>query len=218
MEKLKGKHIIILESSDQGGKSSLSKYLQDNVEGKCHVLHSNYNKSVSKQAHRHQHFLLNKFASKQFHDCYYTHNNVVIMDRNYVSDIIYGQIGYGSRGTLKSKFRTLDKLFKILRRGNEDVCISFIYCRPKKIKKFFEEKEEFSFDTSKKEELLNSDENDKVRQLYDTFINSNAFAKLLDKHGIHLYVYNYHADPDYYGITKHLKDLEYHYSTETTYI
>lgn len=203
--KLQGKHIIILESSDQGGKSSLSKYLQDNVEGKCHVLHSNYNPDCSRSAHRHQHFLLNKFASKQFKPAYYTKNNVVIMDRNYISDIIYGQIGYGSKGSYKQKLNTLDKLFKILRKGNNDVKISLVYCRPKNFCHFNSEKD-FLFDRDKKEELLNDNQNNIVRELYDKFFESLELHEMLVKYNIHCYTYNYITDPDYVNILKLLNN------------
>lgn len=205
--KLQGKHIIILESSDQGGKSSLSKYLQDNVEGKCHVLHSNYNPDCSRTAHRHQHFLLNKFASKQFKPAYYTKNNVVIMDRNYISDIIYGQIGYGSKGSYKQKLKILEKLFRILRKGNNDVKISLIYCRPKKISDIKCE-EEFIFDKDKKEELLNDNQNNQVRELYDRFFESMELHNLLVKYSIHCYNYNYIIDPNYIDIIGKLNNRE----------
>lgn len=203
MEKLQGKHIIILESSDQGGKSSLSKYLQDNVEGKCHVLHSNYNPDCSRSAHRHQHFLLNKFASKQFKKSYYTKNNVVIMDRNYISDIMYGYIGYGSKGSYKQKLKTLRKFFKILRKGNSDVKISLVYCRPKSSDA---EKEEFSFDRSKKEELLDDNQNEYIRSLYDKFFKSDDLISILSEFGVHLYKYNYYTDPNYEYITQCLNE------------
>lgn len=203
MSKLQGKHIIILESSDQGGKSSLSKYLQDNVEGKCHVLHSNYNPDCSKVAHRHQHFLLNRFASKQFKSAYYTKNNVVIMDRNYISDIIYGQIGYGSKGSYEQKLKTLEKLFKILRKGNSDVKISLVYCRPKN-SDFADDEKGFTFDKSKKEELLTENQNEYIRRLYDNFFSSTELHEILVKFDIHYYIYNYFTDPDYKYITEEL--------------
>lgn len=201
MLKLQGKHIIILESSDQGGKSSLSRYLQNNVEGKCHVLHSNYNPDCSKQAHRNQHFLLNRFASKQFKESHYTKNNVVIMDRNYISDIIYGQIGYGSKGSYEQKLDTLKRLFKILRKGNNDVKISLVYCRPKKPEDLYSVEEEFPFNTEKKDELPTEEENKVLRKLYDNFFSSDELKDICKKYNIKIYYYNYFTDSDYSDIT-----------------
>lgn len=66
MSALNTKNIIIVEGSDASGKSSLCKFLQDKVEGKCHTIHSNYSKLLPKENHRKQHFLISKFVSRQF--------------------------------------------------------------------------------------------------------------------------------------------------------
>lgn len=200
INKLQGKHIIILESSDQGGKSSFSKYLQSNVEGKCHVLHSNYNPNCTKSAHKHQHFLISKFIGKQFNSNYYTNNNVVILDRCYISDIIYSKIGYGSKGTYKQKLKILEKLLKIIRKHNQDVKISLVYCRPENLGSVF--------DVSKKDELLNKKQNKYICKLYDDFFNSADLHKILIKFNIYLYTYNYVVDPNYERITKKLNKRE----------
>lgn len=206
--KLTGKHIVILEGADCSGKSSLLHYLQDNVEGKCHSMHSNYSKLCSKQAHRHQHFMMCRFASKQFKKENYTGNNLVIMDRNYISDIIYGMIGYGSEGDFSYKMKTLKKLFRILRRGNPDVKISLVFCRPKKIDIYANE-EEFSFDREKKEELLDDDENLRIRRIYDWFFRYPDVIALCKKYGIKIYTYNYHTDSDYTDIINKLNFRPY---------
>lgn len=184
---LEGKNIIILESSDQGGKSSLSKYLANYVNGKCHVLHSNFAPDLPKENHRRQHFLMSRFVVKQFDSKHYTGNRLVILDRNYISDIIYGKIKYGSRGSYEQKLRTLDKLFKILTK-NKDVQVTIIYCRP--------EKEEF-FSKDKKEELLSEKQNQFIQKFYDDFFNSHEFLELIVNNNLHYYRYDYINDPDY---------------------
>lgn len=192
---LEGKNIIILESSDQGGKSSLSQYLHNYVNGKCHVLHSNFMPDLPKENHRRQHFLMSRFASKQFDNKHYTGNRLVILDRNYISDIIYGKIKYGSRGSFKQKISTLNKLFKILTK-NKDVRVSIIYCRP--------EKESF-FEKDKKEELLSLKQNQFIQKFYDDFFESSEFFEVLIMNNIYFYRYDYISDPNYEQLIKEIE-------------
>ena len=127
------RYIIIIEGPDASGKSSLSKHIQYMSNGKCHVIHSNFSKYLPKANHFRQHKLITDFVVKQFSNFYYTGNNIVIIDRNYVSDIVYGTIGYGSQGSIKKKFNRLDKIFKKLS-SNTRTDVTFIYCRPSLLK------------------------------------------------------------------------------------
>lgn len=183
---MKTKRIIILDGPDASGKGSLSAHIQLMANGKCHVMHSNYNKELPKENHRRQHKLISKFAVRNFDKNYYTGNNIVILDRCYVSDMTYGQIGYGSHGTLEEKFNYLDKLFSILT-SNPTVRVSFIYCRPDKT----------AFDKNAKDELLTNEENDKMQDIYDSLCLGLDFQELLAKHGISFYEYNFYTDPQY---------------------
>lgn len=183
---MKTKRIIILEGADSSGKSSLCKHIQDKVNGKCHVLHSNYNKEISQQNHYRQHIMLSKFAKQNFDADYYTGNNVIVFDRSYVSDITYGQIGYGSKGTLKQKIKILKKLFKIIT-ADPTVIVHFVYCNP----------DTTNFNPETKEELLTVEENQIMKNLYNTFCYHVVFQSLISKLGILFYEYNYYTDPDY---------------------
>lgn len=180
------KTVIIIEGADSTGKTQLCKYLQDLVEGKCHIIHSNYSKQLPENNHRRQHFLIAKFVSKQFDCRHYTGNRLVILDRNYISDIIYGQIGYGSKGTLKQKIKTLSKLFKILSK-NANVIV--IHCNPVESK----------FDTcfEKRQELLSKKENETIRKLYSKFFLSREFLYTLRKNKISYYEYSFLEDLKY---------------------
>lgn len=124
------KNVIIVEGADACGKSQLCEHLKNKVNGKCHIIHSNYDKIQPKSNHLRQHFLIAKFVAKQFSRRYYTGNNLVVLDRNYISDIVYGQIGYGSFGSLSFKCAVLTHLLKML---NKHANVIIIYCNPKKI-------------------------------------------------------------------------------------
>lgn len=188
---MKHKRIIILEGADSCGKSSLSTHIQQKVNGKCHVLHSNFNKELSKENHRRQHKLIAKFVAKQFSRHNYTGNNTVILDRCYISDMTYGQIGYGSRGTIRSKFKYLNKLFKILS-SNTDVTVTFVYCRP----------DSSAFDRSAKDELLTDTENSKMQKIYDDVCFSKEMFNILANNKISFYQYDFNEDPQYVLIDK----------------
>ena len=180
------KKVIILEGSDAVGKSTLLKHIQNLANGKCHTFHSNYDKHFSKENHRKQHKLIAKYIKQQFDDKHYTGNHTVILDRCYISDMTYGQIGYGSRGTLEQKFSYLDDLFKIIKR-DKDIQIIMIYCRPDKSK----------FDTEAKDELLNQTENDKMQGIYDCTMHSLDMLELFVKYDILYYRYDFNEDSDY---------------------
>lgn len=183
----KNRRIIILEGADSCGKSTLSKYLQAASNGKCHVLHGNYNNFLPGENHRKQHKNIAKFVANQFDlkKCY-SGNHLVILDRCYVSDITYGQIGYGSRGTWNDKFKYLDKLFKILSK-DKNIIIQFIYCRPS----------ESAFDKNAKEELLSDDENTKMQCIYDKVVLSDDMKNIFKKYNVEFYIYDFKADPQY---------------------
>lgn len=188
---MKTKRIIIIEGPDASGKSSLSEHLQKMANGKCHVMHSNFNKELPAENHRRQHKLMAKFAVAQFDDKHYTGNHMVILDRCYISDITYGQIGYGSRGTLEEKFDYLGKMMKILT-SNPDVKVSFIYCRP----------EQSAFDRNAKDELLSNKENSKMQAIYDSVCLGFNMFDILTHYGIKFYQYDFRADPQYILLDK----------------
>lgn len=193
----KSKKVIILEGADASGKSSLLQHLQNLSNGKCHTLHSNFNKELPKENHRRQHMNIAKFVSKQFSKNYYTANDMVVLDRCYISDMTYGQIGYGSRGDLNSKFRYLNRLLKIISR-NKDIDIILIYCRPNKT----------NFDKDAKEELLTDNENDKMQSIYDSVMYNSKMIDIILDNDIVFIVYNYNTDPNYENIDKHIKLLD----------
>lgn len=180
------RHIIIIEGPDASGKSSLSKHIQYMSNGKCHVIHSNFSKYLPKANHFRQHKLITDFVVKQFNNFYYTGNNIVILDRNYVSDIVYGTIGYGSQGSIKKKFSRLDKIFKKLS-SNARTNVTFIYCRPSIN----------NFDNSAKDELLNYNQNDKIRSAYDNIVLSKEFQQILIERNVKYVEYDFTKDPDY---------------------
>lgn len=183
-----GKNIIIIEGADACGKSQLARYLQDFVDGKCHTIHSNFNPNLPKENHYRQHFLISKFVTKQFDAKHYTGNKLVILDRNYISDIVYGQIGYGSKGNFDTKLKNFGRMLKILSR-NKDVNISIIYCRP--------EKSKFKESSEQREELLNIEQNTVIQNRYDLLFEDPKFFNLLNKYSVNLYRYDYTKDPNY---------------------
>lgn len=187
---LESKNVVIIEGPDASGKSRLSKYLQDYVGGKCHVLHSNFDKKLPKESHFNQHKLMADFIHKQFSKKYYTGNRLVILDRNYISDIVYGSIGYGSQHTRAKKVK---KLFKFLNKIKKNALVSIIYCRPTKTQ----------FDDSSREELLNSKEDKEIQKLYDSFFNTVMVEQLISM-GIKYYKYSYDKDPNYEQLTKRI--------------
>lgn len=179
------KHIVIIEGADATGKTSLTNFIQNTIaNGKCHVLHSNFNKSLPANNHRRQHRLIAKFVVDNFSPKYYTGNNVIILDRNYISDIVYGTIGYGSGGTLPWKINYLCKLMRKLKKSKAQ--ITFIYCRPSKK----------NFDPDAKEELLTNDEDQLISLLYDQIVIRHILPAFKDI-GIKCYFYDYTEDPDY---------------------
>lgn len=180
------KRIIIIEGPDASGKSTLCKHIQGLTNGKCHTIHSNFCKELPKENHRRQHKLIAKFVSKQFDNKHYTNNHTVILDRCYVSDMTYGKIGYGSKGTIEQKFRYLDKLFKILTK-DKSIDIYFIYCKPKHI----------VFDKDAKEELLTYEENDTMQHIYDSVIFSSDMFSLFNKYNILCYTFDFTNDSDF---------------------
>lgn len=189
------KNIIIIEGPDHTGKSWLSQYLHDYVNGKCHTLHSNYNPKYSAKSHYNQHKLISKYVNKQFNKKYYTGNNLVILDRNYISDIVYGNaVGYGSKGSLNNKLNKLDKIFKLLSK-NKDVKITVIYCCL----------DISEFNPDSKEELLNTTQNELVTEQYDEFFTSEKVNNIFNKYNIKFLNYSYKIDPSY---SKLLEKLE----------
>lgn len=188
---MKTKRIVIIEGVDASGKSKLCNHLKLLANGKCHILHSNYNKKLPKTNHRRQHKLICKFAYDNFKNSYYTGNNLIILDRCYISDIAYGLIGYGSKGTLIQKFNYLDSLFKLLTK-NKNVEVDFIYCRPEKSK----------FNKNEKDELLTEDENSKMQKIYDSTIFSYDFHSIIKKYNIRYYEYDFNLDPNYVILDK----------------
>ena len=188
---MKTKRIIIVCGADATGKSNLCMHLQKMANGKCHVMHSNFNKELPSENHRRQHKLMAEFAINQFNKKYYTGNHMVILDRCYISDMTYGQIGYGSRGTIEEKFVYLDKLMKILT-SNPDIKVSFIYCRPEKS----------AFNKDAKDELLTNEENDKMQTIYDSVCLGFDMFDILARHNVQFYQYDFKADPQYILLDK----------------
>ena len=182
---VKNKNVIILEGADACGKSQLSKHIQDLANGKCHIIHSNYNKNISAENHRRQHKLIMKFVNKQFNSKkYYTGNNVVILDRCYISDITYGQIGYGSKGDIMSKLRYFNKLLGML---SPNIKITLVYCKPKKS----------AFNNDAKDELLNNTENNKMQDIYDNTLYRADMLRILRDHNVDFVLYDFIEDPEY---------------------
>lgn len=190
MINLDSKNIVIIEGADGTGKSQLAEFLKEQVSGKCHILHSNYNKSYPGENNFRQHLLMSKFATNQFKKKYYTGNRLVILDRNYISDMTYGKIGYGSKGSDLYKQKRLDRIFELLSRVRytEDVQISLIYCRP--------EKSKFDETKNSREELLNDNENTKIQQIYNNYF-KEIIPDLCKAHFIDYYVYDFVSDPNY---------------------
>lgn len=198
------KKIIILEGADQCGKTQLSMYLQNiYFNGKCHVLHSNYSNSLPKKNHYNQHKLMTKFAIKLFKNKYYTGNNGIIFDRNYISDIVYGNIGYGSGGSNKHKLKKLSRFLSKLDKHCKDTSIYIIYCNPTI--------ENFNVET--KEELLNKSQNSKIREEYSKFFNNIKFLNILVKNHITLLTYDFIVDPKYKELVKYL-NLDWRFSND----
>ena len=189
---LSKKNIVIIEGNDQSGKSELANYLKEQVNGKCHIIHSNYSKAYPGSNNYNQHELIAKFARDQFSKKYYTGNRLVIFDRTYISDIVYGQIGYGSKGSLKEKTLKLNNLFNILTDTYvNNVDISVIYCRPNNT----------NFIREKREELLTNSEFNKIQIIYDVVFNDIIEDCCRDKF-INFYKFDYTVDPSYSKIIK----------------
>ena len=188
MINLSKKNIIIICGADACGKSELANKLREKVSGKCHILHSNYHKLLSKQNNFRQHQLIINFAIKQFDTKHYTGNRLVILDRNYISDIVYGQIGYGSKGTIEQKIKNLKKMFNKLT-CYTDVNVSLIYCRPQQTK--FEKMQ------AEREELLRDEkQNLLIQEKYDEFF-KDVIPDLCEEYNIALYRYDFTKDPEY---------------------
>lgn len=194
---MKTKKIIILEGPDASGKDSLAEHIKMMVNGKCHIIHSNFDKELPKKNHRRQHKLIAKFVSKQFSKKYYTGNDTVILNRCYISDMTYGQLGYGSKGTIEDKYNYLHELFAILTK-NKDVEVTVVYCKPSKS----------AYNPIAREELLNSNENNKMIDIYDSIMNSIEFAELLCYYNIKYYDYNFNEDPNYIFIDRAFKEYK----------
>lgn len=184
------KVVFIIEGSDGTGKSSLCKFIQNYVNGKCHTIHSNFDKTLPKQNHFKQHLLITNFVKKQFDKKHYTGNSVVILDRNYISDIIYGDISYGSKGDRKYKLNNLRKMLKTL---NKTAKVVIIHCNPKN-NKYFETSNE-------REELLNSTENNTIETKYKQFFSSFDFYDILENTRSDFYEFNFDVDSDYKKFT-----------------
>lgn len=194
---MKTKKIIILEGPDASGKDSLAEHIRMMVNGKCHIIHSNFDKELPKKNHRRQHKLIAKFVSKQFSKKYYTGNDTVILNRCYISDMTYGQLGYGSKGTIEDKYNYLGEFFDILTK-NKDVEVTVVYCRPSKS----------AYNPIARDELLNSNENNKMIGIYDSIMNSIEFAELLCYYNIKYYDYNFNEDPNYIFIDRAFKEYK----------
>lgn len=179
------KMVFIIEGPDASGKSSLSKFIQDYANGKCHTIHSNFNKDLPKKNHRRQHKLIINFVKKQFNSKYYTGNNIVVLDRCYFSDIVYGTIGYGTKGTLEQKIKYFNKLIKKLTK-DKTIKVFFIYCSPSK---------GTDFNPDIKEELLDKDENFTIVKAYNDTI--NKMLPDFKKDNLKYYLYDYNSDSDY---------------------
>lgn len=191
----KSKNIIIIEGGDSAGKTQLTKYLQEYVNGKCHILHSNFNPGLPKENHFRQHKLMTKFVCKQFDSRYYTGNCLVILDRNYISDIVYGMIGYGSKGDQKYKIRRLNRLFRYFSKLS-DVTVSVIYCNPSKS----------TFNPEAKEELVDSAEDSIIKNLYKNFFDSLDVYDAFVRNNIKFYEYDFITDPYYENLMAELED------------
>lgn len=180
---LNRKNIVIICGADHSGKSSLVNYMKERVGGKCHIMHSNYNKKHPGECNYNQHKLIGKFAVNNFKKKYYTGNRLVVLDRNYISDICYGTIGYGSKGDQTTKLNRLRKLFKLYTKSG--VTVSLIYCQPSK--------DQF---TKERDELLEVSEHNKIKNIYDYYF-YNFFADMCKEYGISYYTYDYITDPKY---------------------
>ena len=188
------KHIVIIEGADHTGKSELANYLRYYSNGKCHILHSNYNKAYPGENNYKQHKLMSKFAVKQFNKKYYTGNSLVILDRNYISDITYGKLGYGSSGTEEYKFKRLNKILKTITK-DKNIKVTIIYCNPSKD----------DFNKNTREELLTNSEYSAIRQIYNEFFDSFDFKNIVNKYdNLFVYEYDYCTDAMYKQITKYI--------------
>lgn len=181
------KNIIIIEGPDASGKSELANHLRTLVDGKCHILHSNYNKSYPGENNYRQHKLMAAFASRQFNPKYYTGNRLIIFDRSYISDIVYGQLGYGSKGNYNKKLDRLENLLKALTK-NKDVDVTIIACNPVHTN--------FNRTVCSRDELLKLEENQKVRSYYDYFF-ALHLPNICRDLGIKLLRYDFNDDPYY---------------------
>lgn len=185
------KNIVIVEGADASGKSRLVNHMKNKVNGKCHIFHSNFDKYLPVSNYKRQHILITKFIKKLFDSRYYTGNRMIILDRNYISDIIYGlAINCGSKGSYKNKMKFLEKLLKKLIHLDTLVNITIVYCRP----------EISSFGNNSREELPSVEEHKKVQKCYDDFFNSLDFKDLIQNrlsNKISYIKYDYVKDSDY---------------------
>lgn len=183
------KQVLILEGADSSGKSSLLKHIMEKTEGKCHCFHSNYNKSLPKENHKRQHNVITNCIIDLFKDKNYTGNNIIILDRCYISDITYGTIGYGSGGSFKEKIKFLKKLFKKIL-SLEDTTIIIIYCNPST--------NSFNNNNNNKEELLVQSEFEDIVDIYNKFFHSPEFKDIIFSDDRFFYKeFDYTVDSDY---------------------
>lgn len=206
-ETIKDKHIIILEGPDCSGKTSLLNHLSELANHHCHTIHSNYDKSLPQENHFRQHKLITKFVCNNFKQKNYTGNNFVILDRNYISDIVYGSIGYGSRGAVKQKLSKLVTMLSAMKTCCSDINVSVVYCKPSKD----------VFNDSEKEELLSVFQHNKIKRAYDKFFDSTSSVRsLFDQLGVNFYTYDFCVDPYYVELNKNLfnnNNTKYHISS-----
>lgn len=195
----KNNYIFIVEGADATGKNELCNYIAKYNDGKVHILHSNCRKDLPKQNNYRQHKLMTNFVIKQFSKNYFTGNNVVIFNRNYISDLIYSNIGYGSKSSSNikriKKFKSIiNDLLKI-----NNITLCFIYCNPKKS----------SFNPGVRDELLDYNENYIIINEYEKFFNSRLIKEILKQNrNIKLYKFNFNTDSNYVNLKTFLDSLE----------
>ena len=181
--KIKGKYLIVLEGADNSGKTTLSHYICNSIfDGKCNILHSTFNKEKYDIC-KNQHSFYADFIIQSFSKKYYINNNCIILDRSYISDIIYGMLNYGSREPILHKYKTLDKLLYKIKRKVPDINIVVIYCNN-------------SGNVSKNlEEIVNEKEHNAIIELYDYFfLDNNTVQSILNKYNVNVLCYDYKQD------------------------
>lgn len=129
---------------------------------------------------KNQHSFYADFIIQSFSKKYYINNNCIILDRSYISDIIYGMLNYGSKDPLLYKYKTLDKLLYRIKRKVPDINILIIYCN------------NIGSVAKDQEEIVNEKEHNSIIELYDYFFfDNNIVQSILNKYNVNVLCYDY---------------------------